>query len=106
MNQVIASAALLAAEEKNITANDLQAGLIGAFFFVAFFVAIYFLWRSMNKQLKRVDAHFEAADPTEAPVRRSRDTLSVQDLIAEAQAAQLARKPGEPGEPPTGTPKA
>lgn len=82
------NAAALVAAEKNLTEDDVRAGLIGLFFFVGLFVATYFLWRSMNKQLKKVDAHFEAIDPDEV---RQGDALSVQEKIAEGQAAMVRR---------------
>jgi len=92
----LSSAAVIAAEKKNLTEVDVSAGLIGLFFFVGLFVATYFLWRSMNKQLKRVDAHFEAIDPAEI---RQDEALSVQDKIAESQAA-MGRRGRETAEPP------
>lgn len=43
-------------------------GLVGLFFFVALFVAVFFLMRSMVKQLRRIDipdpAQEDEADPT------------------------------------------
>ena len=83
----VASAALVAAE-KNLTEETVRPGLLGLFFFVALFVATYFLWRSMNKQLKRVDAHFEAeGEGPDADGARPSHELSAQEQIAIDQAA-------------------
>ena len=73
---MITASALLAAD-KVLNEETVRPGLIGLFFFVALFVALYFLWRSMNKQLKKVDAHFaeEAGkpDPSGGPAAAAQD---------------------------------
>ena len=53
---ILAAAAAVADTSPN--PNSVQPGLLGLGCFVALAVATYFLWRSMNKQLKRVDDHF------------------------------------------------
>jgi len=80
----------LVAAEKNLTEDTVRPGLIGLFFFVALFVATYFLWKSMNKQLKKVDAHFveegaEALAAATGPGGPRRD-ISAQEQIAIDQA--------------------
>lgn len=60
------TAAAVVAADKVLTEETVRPGLIGLFFFVALVVATYFLWRSMNKQLKKVDDHFGEADTTAA----------------------------------------
>lgn len=60
----VAAPALVAAQ-KALTDANVRPGLIGLFFFVALFVALYFLWRSMNTQLRKVDANF--SDQNERP---------------------------------------
>lgn len=92
MNTFVASAALFAADKKELTEQTVRPGLIGLFFFVALFVATYFLWRSMNKQLKRVDAHFSEDVPADAEV-----DSSTQDQIAREQAelGRLGRQESE-----------
>ena len=84
----VASAALVAAE-KQLTEDTVRPGLLGLVFFVGLFVATYFLWRSMNKQLKRVDAHFAEDEDASEPTAE-RDT-SVQEKIAIDQ-AELGRR--------------
>ena len=88
MNTVAAVA--IVAAEKNLTEDTVRPGLLGLFFFVALFVATYFLWRSMNKQLKRVDAHFEAeaeAGELDPDGTRPAHDVSAQEQIAIDQAA-------------------
>jgi len=107
--------AVLVAADKDLTDANVRPGLLGLLFFVLFFVALYFLWRSMNKQLKKVDRHFDdsaepapdetdALDAPDAPeVVTDPELMSAQDRIA-AQQAELGRRgpgaahgPGEDG---------
>jgi hypothetical protein len=81
---VLTAAALVAADKPALTEDTVRPGLLGLFFFVALFVATYFLWRSMNKQLKKVDAHFEAEEPD---AEHDPDHVSAQEQIAIDQAA-------------------
>jgi hypothetical protein len=57
-------------------------GLIGFIMFLALAVAVFFLWRSMNKQLGRIDFDEEQAPrPVNAPF-----SASAQDAGADARA--------------------
>ena len=84
----VASVALVAAE-KQLTEDTVRPGLLGLVFFVGLFVATYFLWRSMNKQLKRVDAHFAEDEDASEPAGE-RDS-SAQEQIAIDQ-VELGRR--------------
>jgi hypothetical protein len=46
-----------------------QPGWIGLLFFIGLFVATYFLWKSMNKHLGRIDPNL----PEEPPASGQRD---------------------------------
>jgi len=50
------------AADKALTEDTVRPGLIGLVFFVGLFVAVFFLWRSMNKQLRKVDQNFPTED--------------------------------------------
>jgi hypothetical protein len=56
---------LLAAEEP-LKWEDITPGLVGLLVVVLLFGATYLLFRSMNTQLKRVDAHFDEEDAADA----------------------------------------
>ena len=92
------STALVAAE-KVLTEDTVRPGLIGGFFFVALAVATYFLWRSMNKQLRRVDAHFAETDGAEGAVApdASASTDSSTDVAPVAPVTNDGRRPDPSG---------
>jgi len=76
VSTVTASAVMAA--DKVLNEDTVRPGILGLGMFLALAVATFFLWRSMNKQLKKVDAHFaepaakaktepDAAEPAEVP---------------------------------------
>jgi hypothetical protein len=72
------SASAIMAAEKVLTEDNVKPGIIGGVVFFALFIATYFLWRSMNKQLKRVDENFpEGPEPgVSIPERREPDAAA------------------------------
>lgn len=66
------------AAEKVLTEETVRPGLIGGLFFVLLAVATYFLWRSMNKQLRKVDEHFAEPGATDQGPEPGSSTTSSQ----------------------------
>jgi hypothetical protein len=67
------SATAIMAAEKVLTEDNVKPGIIGGIVFLALFVVTYFLWRSMNRHLKTVDANFEEAAPKHVIPQRGDD---------------------------------
>lgn len=68
-------------------------GLIGFIMFVALAVAVFFLWRSMNKQLKRIDFdEVDAPRPVNAPFTAAA-TESAPDVDVTTDASAKGRGP-------------
>ena len=65
-------------EGETITQENVSPGAIGLVIFIALGLGTFFLWRSMNKQLKRIDFD-EGVQPT--------DAVDVRDATRAAAAA-------------------
>ncbi|MFN8126223.1 MAG: hypothetical protein U0R64_06930 [Candidatus Nanopelagicales bacterium] len=71
-------------------------GLVGFILFVALGVATYFLWRSMNKQLDRIDIPDDPqARPVNAPFTRA-DVVAAPTAGVESAGDPARKGPGSP----------
>ena len=93
MISLLASAVVLAAEDPDAEMRGLidDAGPIAGLFVLALGIAIFFLWRSMNKQMKRIDP---SLPPGRDDREQARDRQRTQDAIERGEAA-------DPDEPPS-----
>ena len=94
---IAVSASAVMAADKVLNEDTVRPGLLGLGMFLALAVATFFLWRSMNKQLKKVDENYaekpEPAQPAAAPAAAD------EPLEVESEASDP-----EPLEPPAADP--
>jgi len=91
------SPVLWIAADKALTEDTVRPGLIGLVFFVGLFVAVFFLWRSMNKQLRKVDENFPTDDG--GPRASTRVRIPIVDAVPPPTADAIDAGPSEPDPP-------